>query len=447
MHRPRWVLVAMSGSVAMVFLDQTVVGVALTSIGRDLHMGATGLQWVVTGYIVAFGALVVLGGHLGDRLGHLRTFIAGVALFTCASAVSGLAPNQEVLIGGRVAQGVGAALMQPASMTLVMAAFPAERRGRALAVYYNAAMVMLVAGPVLGGLLTEFASWRWVFIINVPVGLGTIALAVAARPREPALAAPHPEDRLGAALLAVGLGAAVIGLQQGAAWGWAAPDTLGCLVAGAAALAAFVARERRHPHPLLDLSILRDPGFSLDTLVVLVGRFALVGVTIFLAIWLQVDRGFSPLGAGLGLMPVVLTLLIATQIGGGLLDRGGARTPDALGTGAMALGFLLAVPALAAHSYPWLVAPLMLIGAGAGLSIAANTDAVARARVSERGAAAGLIQTARQVGGAVGVPATGAMLAAGMSLGGAFAVTGVLLALTAAAVAAFQPLGRAVEGT
>jgi EmrB/QacA subfamily drug resistance transporter len=438
-HRPRWVLVAMSGSVAMVFLDQTVVGVALPSIGRDLHADATVQQWVVTAYIVAFGALVVVGGNLGDRIGHLRTFVAGVGVFVLASALSGLAPTPEALIASRAAQGAGAALMQPASLTLVVTAFAPAQRGRAVAVYYNVALGMLVAGPLIGGLLTELASWRWVFFVNVPVALGTVALALEAHPAEPARAEAHAPDRVGAALLALGLGGVAVGLQQGSAWGWGSAPTVGFLAAGLLALLGFVGRELRHPHPLLDLRLFRDAGFTLDNVVVLVTRYAMVGILVYLALWLQNDRGFRPIEAGLGLLPAVLALLVGNQGGGALLDRMGARTPDVIGTGAMAIGFFVTIPALAAHSYGWLVPGLLLIGAGTGLAAAANTDAVARAPEAVRGGASGVVQTARQVGGILAVPVTGGLLAAGMGLGGTYAITGTLLTLTAAAVVAFQP--------
>lgn len=432
----RGLLLAMSGSVAMVFLDQTVVGVVLETLRTELGMGKSALEWVVTAYLLAYGSLVQVGGYLGDRLGQRRTFFAGVGLFTLSSLLVGLAPGPEILLLGRGLQGAGAALMQPASLALVAAAFPREVRGRALSLYYNVGSAALVLGPVVGGLVTDGVGWRWVFLLNVPLALATVAMAAAWCPADSARPAA-PFDRRGAAALVLGLTALVLALQEGPTWGWRSPLTVGCLVAGVGLLGLLVRLELGVRDPVLDLRLFADRWFTGDLLAVVAVRFALVGITVFLALWLQRTADLTATAAGLVMLPPILVMVATTALGGRLLDRHGPRWVNGGGLAVMAVGHLAAVPALQAVSPLGLAPGLLLVGAGAGFATAANSDAVIRAAPEARGRAAALTQTMRQVGGALGVPLVG-MMVLGPDLGLAFAMLGALLLGSAAAVVGLQ---------
>ena len=238
-QRAKWlVLVAMTGSLSMIMLDQTVVTVALPSMARHLHLDAGAQQWVVNAYVLSLAALVACGGKLGDRLGRATTFRLGVLIFFVASAACGLAPDAATLIASRLVQGMGAALMMPASSAIVISAFPLWERGRAMALYAGISQVFLAAGPLLGGFLTEAVSWRAVFWLNVPVGIVALVMVRVARPDNQRLAASRL-GRLDLALLTGGIGSLVVGIQQATAWGWGSPATLSAISCGLAALAVL----------------------------------------------------------------------------------------------------------------------------------------------------------------------------------------------------------------
>src|SRR5262245_7757586 len=286
-NRRWWVLATMTGALSMLLLDTTVVSVALPTIARDLGLSQTGLEWIVNAYLLALAALVAVGGRLADLLGAERTFRIGAWVFLAGSAACGIAPSEAAIIAARAVQGAGAALMAPASSAIVIGAFAPKERGRAMGIYSGVSMIFLALGPLIGGTLTDVVSWRAVFNVNLPVGLVMLALARVTLPRQTGVWSLKGMDWSGTALLVGSLGALVLALMQGASWGWKSSVTVGLFVTAAALLPPFVWWERRRRQPLIDLSLLGEGSFAIVGAVLASVQFALTGVTIFGAIWVQ----------------------------------------------------------------------------------------------------------------------------------------------------------------
>jgi EmrB/QacA subfamily drug resistance transporter len=412
-NRRWWVLATMTGSLSMIMIDQTIVGVALPSMQRDLGLSSGGVQWVVNAYLLVLAVLVALGGRAGDMLGPERTFRFGVGIFIAASAACGLAQNEAWVLVARGLQGVGAAFMVPATGAIVINAFEPSERGKAMGIYAGTSMVFLALGPLVGGLLTQAISWRAAFYVNLPLGLVTLSLTHLTLHSSN----PHGErnrslDLVGVPLLICGLGSLVLALMQGQQWGWGSPAVIGLLATFALIAPAFVWWELRCPHPIARLSLFAAGNFAIDNLVLATVQFALVGVSVFGAIWVQDALGFGPITAGLSLLPLTLPLLQVAPIAGRLNDRYGPRL--LLGAGALLLALALAWLAVMLHkqSYPWLVPAYIAIGVALGLAISpASTDAMNAADPDERSEASGLTQMTRQLGGAIGIAVLGTIIA------------------------------------
>ena len=262
MDRKWWILIAMTGCLSMILIDETVVGVALPTIQRDLEISQEGLQWIVNAYLLALAAFVAIGGRLGEMFGQARMFMLGAAVFVAASAACGFAQSETWILAARAVQGIGAALMVPPSGAIVINTFAPEERGRAMGIYAGISMIFLSLGPLLGGVLTDLVSWRAVFFINLPMGIAIIALAYRVVPRD------RPEearmDWPGAAALVTGLTALVLALMQAQQWGWGSPATLGLLAAAAILLPLFVVVELRREQPIVQLRMFRSSNFSAD---------------------------------------------------------------------------------------------------------------------------------------------------------------------------------------
>jgi EmrB/QacA subfamily drug resistance transporter len=410
-NRRWWVLATMTGSLSMILIDQTVVSVALPTMQRDLDLSTVGLQWVINAYLLAIAVFVALGGKLGDLLGNARIFRIGAALFVSASALCGFAQSEEWIIASRVLEGIGAALMTPATGAIVTNSFRPSERGRAMGVYAGVSMVFLALGPLIGGVLTEAISWRAVFFVNLPVGVVMLALArVTLRGREEATGGRM--DWGGVPLIVLGLGCLVLALMQSRSWGWGSPQTIGLLAASVVLLSAMVWWELRAREPLVQLRLFANRNFTADNVVLAAVQFALMGVSVFGAIWVQNVLGFGPIEAGLSLLPLTLPLLVLAPRVGSLYDRIGPRLPVA--AGALAVGAALAWNAIFLHerSYPWIVPSYLLMGTGlAFVMTPANTDAMNAAAARLRGQASGVIQTMRQVGGTIGIAVMGTVVA------------------------------------
>jgi EmrB/QacA subfamily drug resistance transporter len=391
----RWVLVATVLGSGIAFLDATVVNIALPAIGRDLDAGLTGLQWTVNAYTLALAGLLLLGGALGDRYGRRKMFIAGVLWFAAASLLCALAPSVEFLVASRALQGVGAALLTPGSLAIIEASFDEQDRGAAIGAWSGLGGITGAAGPLIGGWLIGAASWRLIFLINLPLAALVTWIAVRHVPesRDPA-AAGRPLDLTGAALTAVGLAGVTYALTEGPGSGWRA-EAVGLGLAGLFALAAFILVERRSDHALVPLDLFRDPRFTAPNLVTFVVYAALAGALFLLPIQLQQVAGYSPLEAGAALLPLTLVMLALSARMGRLAGRIGPRLPMTVGPIVAGVGLALLVRVEAGGGYAEQVLPAVLVFAlGLSLTVAPLTAAVMAAGGEEHAGVASAINNA-----------------------------------------------------
>ena len=320
------VLVAMIFAVAMTFIDQTIVAIAVPELQKDLSMSSTGVQWIINGYLLSLSALFAFGGRLADIAGHKTMVMVGVTGFAVASALCGATPTGDLgeawMIFFRVVQGAFAALMFPAALAIVVSAFDVSERGKAMATFFGVTGGLTAIGPLAGGYLTEI-TWRAIFWVNIPVAIIALVLTVLSRPSNDKH--PAPLDYRGAVLVSGGMGLAVLGLQQSSVWGWGDPATWGCIVAGLALLVAFVLYELRTEHPLIRIAIFRDRGFAVDNAVLFLLSMAFVPLFFFASLYAQIGLEQSASEAGLYLLIFFGGFATAAQFGGRILDSRGAR--------------------------------------------------------------------------------------------------------------------------
>ncbi|WP_406011551.1 MFS transporter [Streptomyces sp. NBC_00637] len=405
-------LAAMMFAVAMTFIDQTIVSIAAPDIVRELGLSASGMQWVVNAYLLALAAFFALGGRLADVLGPRRVVVAGTLVFVISSVLCGCVPGGDFaltwLIVFRSTQGLGAALLFPAALAVVVAVFPVERRGRALALFFGVTGALTAVGPLLGGWLTDW-TWRAIFWVNVPVAV--VALILTALARVSDRRRDEPLDVRGAVLIAVGMGACVLGFQQAAAWGWDSVLTWVCVLGGLAVLWLFCRYELRTAHPLVKLVVFRDRAFVADSLVLFFAMFAFVPLFFFASVYAQVSLSASPNQAALYLLYFFVGFALASQWGGRILDKRGARPAMKTGCVVGAVGFALwagKLTDLSMHDQ-WPYAALA--GAGIGFILApASTDAVNRAIDASYGEVTGITQTIRNYAASVGLALFGTLL-------------------------------------
>lgn len=399
----RWVLATAVLGSGIVFLDGTVVNVALPRIGEDLGAETSSLQWILNGYMLTLASLILLGGSLGDRYGRRRIFVAGVVWFTLASLLCAIAPSSEALIGARLLQGVGGALLTPGSLAMIESSFRAEDRARAIGAWSGLGGVATAIGPLLGGWLVEAVSWRAIFLINVPIG-AFVAVAAARRvPESLDPTAPEGLDGIGAALAALGLGGTTYALIE-APEGMSATVILAA-VAGLVALAAFIAVERRSPHPMMPLDLFRSRQFSAANLVTFVVYAALSGVFFLLVSFLQIAAGYSPVAAGAASLPVTLLMLLFSARAGALAQRVGPRLPLTVGPLVLALGMAMMAGIDPGGNYLTSVLPAVVVfGIGLTLVVAPVTATVLAAAESRHaGIASGINNAVSRVGGLLAV--------------------------------------------
>jgi EmrB/QacA subfamily drug resistance transporter len=399
-------------AVAMTFIDQTIVAIAIPSLQKDLSLSATGSQWIINGYLVALAALFALGGRLGDVLGRRRMVVIGVIGFAAASACCGFTPTGSIaqawIIAFRVIQGAFAALMFPAAVAVVVAAFPLRERGKAMAIFFGVAGGLTAVGPIAGGFLTQW-TWRAIFWINIPVAL--IALVLIWRSRLPDERYPTKIDYRGAVLITGAMGLIVLGLQQSATWGWGSGATWACVVVGLLLMAAFVAWEPRAPVPLLRLDIFRNRPFAVDT--TLLGLMSIVFLPFFFfaSVYAQISLDKTASNAGEYILYFFIGFVVASQIGGRILDRRGARPALVLGSAISAVGFFLLAGRLTHLSLSDQSVYIVIAGAGLGLMLGpASTDAVNRAPRTSYSEVTGITQTARNFGASIGLAVLGTIL-------------------------------------
>jgi EmrB/QacA subfamily drug resistance transporter len=406
------VLAAMVFAVAMTFIDQTIVAIAIPSIERELSLSATESQWVINGYLLALSALFAFGGRLGDTLGRRRMVVLGVIGFALTSACCGLTPKGSIaaawIIFFRVAQGATAAIMFPAAVAIVIASFPLRERGRAMALFFGISGGLTAIGPIAGGFLVQW-TWRAIFWINIPVAL--IALVLIWRSHPDDERHPAPIDYRGTVLITGAMGLIVLGLQESSTWGWASVRTWACLLIGAALMVAFVAWELRTPAPLLRLRIFADRGFAVENLVLGLISIVFVPFFFFAGVYAQVSLGKTASNAGIYIMYFFLGFVVAAQVGGRILDRRGARPAVVIGSALGAVGFFFLAGKLTDLSLGAQTFYIMLAGAGLGLMLGtASTDAVNRAPSSNYSEVTGITQTSRNFGASLGLAVLGAIL-------------------------------------
>ena len=427
----------MLGAQLMVILDATVVNIALPHIQAGLHFSATSLSWVMNGYTLTFGGLLLLGGRAGDILGRRRVFLAGIALFTLASLAGGLAPNAGVLLAARALQGVGGALASPAVLALVVSGFPEGReRIRALAIYSGVVTAGGSLGLVLGGLITQWASWRWVLFINVPIGVAVIMLAprfVAETPR-----VPGRFDLPGAVTSTVGVTALVYAFIRAASDGWGNHVAIAAFAVAAVLLVAFVLNERRAPQPITPLRLFASmsrSGSFVARLLLVAGMF---GMFFFLTQFVQEILGFSPLRAGISFLPMTAALFAVSRLAPRLVSRFQPWTLMVTGMLPVVAGMAwLSRIALGTGYLAGVLGPMVLIGAGMGVVFVPLTMAsLSGVRPEDSGAASSMVNVMQQVGGSLGLAilVTAAGNAVGHATGQAAVVHGMSRAFTLAAV-------------
>lgn len=407
-------LAAMVFATGMTFIDMTIVSIGAPVIESDLGISDESVQWVVNGYLLGLAATFALMGRLADVYGHRRMVIIGTLVFAFSSLMCGLTPNSNIaagwLIGWRVVEGVGAAMLFPAALAIVVASFPARERGRALALFFAVTGGLTALGPILGGYLVDW-DWRSIFWVNIPVAI--VALILTAACKVSIARKDEPIDWPGAAIIVVGMGLSVLGFQQAGTWGWSSPATLACIIGGLLVLVLFARFEIGRDYPLIKLRIFADRAFQADNGVLFFMSMAFVPVFFFLSFYAQAALGYSAQNAGYFLMWYFIGFVIASQVGGALLDRIGSKLPMALGGIVGAIGYagwaFQATSLNASQVIPWIAVG----GAGVGLMLGpASTDAVNRAIDATYGEVTGITQTVRNYASALGMAILGSIMTA-----------------------------------
>jgi len=409
-----WTLAAVSVGLFVIMLDNTVVNVALPSMQRSLNMTLSELEWVVAGYALTFAAFMLTGGKLADLLGRRLIFMVGLAVFTGASLACGLAPNGGFLIGARVVQGFGGALMNPATLSIITATFPPRERGTAIGIWAGVSAMALAIGPLVGGLLTEHVNWNWIFFINVPIGIaGLLAIPLFIDESRDTSHEQRP-DLPGLFASAVGLFALTYGFIEANNYGWTSSRILGSFAVAAVALVTFGLLERHQRLPMLNLALFRNRTFSGANTAMLFIGLAMFGTFFYLSLYMQNVLGYSPTQAGASFLPMTLLIIVAAPQAGKLSDRFGSRWLVGGGMTLLTI-MLLYYSRLGLHESFWVLLPGLLIGGvGMGLTMTPTTAAaMSSVPVDQAGVGSAVLNSSRQVGGSLGIAVMGAIVASG----------------------------------
>ena len=411
-----WTLGAVSVGLFVIMLDNTVVNVALPSIRRSLGVSLEGLEWVVAGYALTFAAFLLTGGKLADYFGRRLIFMIGLAIFTAASLACGLAPTGGFLIGARVVQGLGGALMNPATLSIITATFAPRERGKAIGIWAGVSAMALAIGPLVGGLLTEHVNWNWIFFINVPIGIAGLFAIPLFIDESRDESAEQRLDVPGLVTSAIGLFALTYAFIEANNYGWTSSRIVGSFVVAAIALVAFILLERHQRAPMLDLSLFRNRTFSGSNAAMLFVGLAMFGTFFFVSLYMQNVLGYSPVQAGASFLPMTILIILIAPRAGALTDRVGSRW---LVGGGMTLlaGMLFYFTTLGASESFWALLPgLLLGGVGMGMTMTPTTAAAMSAvPVDQAGVGSAVLNSARQVGGSLGIAVMGAIVAGASS--------------------------------
>lgn len=403
------VLIACGTALAMGFIDQSAINVALPSIQRALNLPEISMQWIINAYLLALAAFVVFGGKLGDRIGKRTTFIAGVSTFTFASMTCALAPTGWWLILSRGLQGIGGALMIPNSSAIVVNSFPDNERGRATGILVSGAAFFLAVGPLIGGVLTQYLSWRFIFWINLPIAIVGIASTFAVIEKDTP-SRKSKIDWIGFGLLTTWMFLVIFSLMESSEFGWLSPLVLSMLLGAILLLILFIFYEKKHSNPFIDLNLLHNSTYTRAILIFGFAQAAFIA-PVFWAVFVQNVLRFSPSIAGLLVLPAVLPMMLSSSYAGRLRDRHGPRLPLLAGSILAMIGSLWIAVFCWRHDYLLLFFGFACFGtAGPFLFATAGTTATASAEPAKRGIAAGMASGMRQLGGAVGMALSGAMM-------------------------------------
>ncbi len=403
---PWLVVVVVCVAQFMVVLDATIVNVALPSIQRGLRFSPSGLQWVINMYTLIFGGFMLLGGRAGDLIGRKRVFGAGIVLFSGASLLNGLAQSSGMLIAGRGLQGLGGAMLAPAVLAIITTTFSdGTDRAKAMAIWSAIAASGGAVGLLLGGVLTDLASWRWIFFVDVPVGVALVVATVRFVPESRSKLAHRTLDLPGAVSVTAGLVVLVFAIVKSHSYGWGSPRTIGLLAAGVVLLAGFLALERRSPAPLMRLSIFRVPSLAVADLTLLLVSAAVFGTFFFVSLYLQQILGYRPLSAGAAFLPLSAGIATGATVARKLVPRIGVRVVPVIGLALATAGMVLLSQIPVHGRYVSDLLPgILTLGLGMGLTFVpitlAGTSEVSR---EDAGLASGLLNTAQQVGGSIGL--------------------------------------------
>jgi EmrB/QacA subfamily drug resistance transporter len=393
-------------------LDNTVVNVALPSIQRDVHASLSSLEWTVNAYTLTFAVLLVTGGRLGDIFGRRKMFLFGVVVFGASSLAIGFAPNDTVLVAFRAVQGVGAAFMMPATLSIITQAFPAEQRGMAIGTWAGVSALALAIGPVVGGFLTESVSWRAIFFINPPIAVVATAVTLFATRESRDETVDRTVDYLGIGALTIGLTALVLALVEGNSWHWGSPAVIGLFALAAASLIGFVVIEQRVRAPMIDFAFFRSRTSLGANIVGFLVSFAMFAQFFFVTLYMQNVLHYSPLQTGIRFLPSTLVIIVMGPLAGRLTDRVGPR--PLMTAGLVIVSAAIGIQSqITVHSgYLLLLPGFVLMGLGMGLVMSPmSTAAMNSVDRSKAGAASGVLSMSRMVGSTFGVAIMGAIVA------------------------------------
>ena len=414
-NRKWWTLFALTFSLFMIMLDNTVVNVALASIQREFEIPISDLsklEWVVNAYVLVFAALMLTGGKLADFFGRRLIFLTGLAIFALSSLACGLAPDANWLIGARAVQGGGAALMMPATLSIITATFAARERGMAIGIWAGVSAMALAIGPLIGGFVTEHLHWSWIFFLNVPVALVGFVLGRLVIRESKDTAHEQRLDIPGLLTSGVALFALTFALIEANSYGWTDPLILGLFGVAAAGTLAFVLLELHQRAPMIDFSLFRSRTFAGANVVALLVGLAMFGVFFFMSLYMQNVLGYSPVRAGASFLPMTVLIIIVAPIAGRMSDRLGARWLIGVGMTLVSISLVLFSRLGVASSW-WELLPGMLLG-GFGMAITMTpmtAAALGAVPVAKAGVGSGVLNTFRQVGLAMGIAVMGAILA------------------------------------
>lgn len=422
---PWAVLAVLCLGLFMILLDGTIVNIAIPRIQRYYETSFSNIEWVMNAYILAFAVLLVTLGRFGDLWGRRKVFVSGMALFTASSLACGLAPTIYLLVAFRLLQGAGGAAMMPATLSIIAAVFPADKRGAAMGVWGGVSGLATAIGPTLGGVIVQYVtwpaaadSWRWIFLVNIPIGVAGVVLTLRMVPESKNPSAVETLDLPGVGLISASLFCLTFALIEGQNYGWTSATILGLFGAAAVAFALFFWREQRVNQPLIDFSLFRSLNFAAGNATGLLLSAAMMGAFFIIPIFLQSVLGYSAIKAGLVMAPLSLVIIVAAPLAGSLSDRLGSKWIVAVGMFLLALGLswmaglLPGISEISPATTPAsLVAPFVISGIGIGLAVAPVTSAVMATAPRERvGNASGVLSTMRQVGSLLGIAVLGAVL-------------------------------------